>query len=408
MAERHRFENNAYLPPARTVTRRDALRFLIAAGASAVALPLRAWADPDPDDVQEAIDQGFEATDETNAALADAQARFEEVAAELDRIGQEYAELASQHAQTLDEIERVTREIAALEEEIERKQREIVRKQRRLGNRMSSAYKSGNQGVLDLLLSSSSFDEFTSNVYYLDKISSSDREMIEGIKDDKAALEQDKIELENQQAQLEALRLTEEQQLEQIREKQAEVQELLNNLDDEVRDLMAQRDAEILEAKERAEEAERQRRAALEASQAAGVTGTLGYESGTTGSQMAVCDAALWTPTTGAGYCAAWVSNVFANSGIGAIYGNACDMYWAYCYSSDLSEIQPGMIIAVPTEPYSYAAILYGHVGIYIGNGVVRHCASGYVLSQSLSSWISEFGVTSTPRWGWLGGIVLA
>ena len=158
-------------------------------------------------------------------------------------------------------------------------------------------------------------------------------------------------------------------------------------------------------AKERAEELERQRQAALEES---GVYGSISYDYGSTGSQMAVVDAAAWTPSTGAGYCAAWVSNVFANAGIGYIYGNACDMYWAYCYSSDLGSIQAGMIIAVPTEPYSYAAILYGHVGIYIGGGLVRHCASGYVLTQSLDSWISEYGVTSTPRWGWLGGITLA
>ena len=413
MAASHRSQNSARLLPARTVTRRDALRLLIGAGAAATLAPLRALAEEEASDSEkaaEAMDEGYEATDETNAALADAQARYEEVASELERIGQEYADLAAQHAQTLDEIERVTKEIAALEEEIERKQREIERKQRRLGNRMSSAYKSGNQGVLDLLLSSSSFDEFTSNVYYLDKISTSDREIIEGIKDDKLALEQDKLDLEEQQRQLEALKLTEEQQLEQIREKQAEVQELLNNLDDEVRDLMAQRDAEVLEAKQRAEEAERRRQEAEAAAAAAGggVYGEVSYEQGTTGSQMSVVDAAMWTPSTGAGYCAAWVSNVFANAGIGAIYGNACDMYWSYCYSSDLSEIQAGMIIAVPTEPYSYAAILYGHVGIYIGNGIVRHCASGYVLSQSLSSWISEYGITSTPRWGWLGGIVLA
>jgi len=38
----------------------------------------------------------------------------------------------------------------------------------------------------------------------------------------------------------------------------------------------------------------------------------------------------------------------------------------------------------------------------------VRHCASGVVKSQSLSSWISEFGVTTTARWGWLGGVALS
>ena len=101
-----------------------------------------------------------------------------ETFAELDRIGREYAELSAKHADTLDEIDLVTKQIAALEEGIKLKEQEIVRKQRYLGNRMSSAYKSGNQGVIDLLLSSSSFDEFTSNIYYLDKITAADRDII--------------------------------------------------------------------------------------------------------------------------------------------------------------------------------------------------------------------------------------
>ena len=402
MSGRHPDKGRARLFPARTVTRRDALRLLIGAGAAIAAAPLRALADPD--DVQAAIDEGYEATDETNAALAEAQERFEEVAAELERIGQEYADLAAQHSRTLDEIERVTKEIADLEKEIERKQAEIERTQARLGARMSSAYKSGNSGVLDLLFSATTFDELTSNIYYLDKISESDRQMVQTIKDTKAALEDDKRRLEEQRKQLEDLKQQEEEELKRIQEKQAEVQELLNDIDEEVAELLEKRDSEILAAKEAAEEAERQRQASMAAG---GVYGETNYGYATTGSQSAVVDAAAWTPSTGVGYCAAWVSNVFANAGVGLIYGNACDMYWAYCYSSDLSEIQPGMIIAVPTEPYSYAAILYGHIGIYIGGGIVRHCSSGWVMSQSLDSWIAEFGVTSTPRWGWLGGIVL-
>ena len=30
------------------------------------------------------------------------------------------------------------------------------------------------------------------------------------------------------------------------------------------------------------------------------------------------------------------------------------------------------------------------------------------ITTQSLDSWISQFGVTATPRWGWLGGVALA
>lgn len=117
---------------------------------------------------------------------------------------------------------------------------------------------------------------------------------------------------------------------------------------------------------------------------------------------------ASMTPSPGAGYCAAWVTMVFANAGIGVFPGNACDMYWEYCTSSDRADLRPGMIIAVPTEPYSEAAVIYGHVGIYVGDGLVAQNVSGRVGYQDLEDWISEFGVTSTPRWGWLGNVALA
>ncbi len=117
--------------------------------------------------------------------------------------------------------------------------------------------------------------------------------------------------------------------------------------------------------------------------------------------------AAYSTPSPGSGLCAAWVSNVFRNAGVGSFSGNACDMYNWYCgYST--SQIQPGMIIAVPTAPYSSAAIIYGHVGIYVGDSTVRDNASGVLRTSSLSSWISEYSITATVRCGWLGGVVLS
>ena len=410
-------KHNAYVldegPIPRAVTRRDALRLLFGAGASALGIGAASLALGPA--------SAFAVT--TQEKLDEAQARYDEVEAELERIGEEYAELNRQHDETLAQIEALSNSIDAKQAEIdakqaeidekqaqieekqrqiEEKEREIERKQTYLAARMSSSYKSGPQGMLDLLLSATSFEEFTSSIYYLDKITEADERMIAEIKQLKAELEQEKADLEVQKAELESLQAAQAAQLQEIAAKQAEVQDTLDGLDEEVQDLIAQRDAEILAAQEEA-----RRVAAMQAASSSGGGYVVTQSEGFSGSQAAVINAASWTPSTGAGFCAAWVSNVFANAGIGGYRGNACDMYWWYCGSSDVSTIKPGMIIAVPTEPYSYAAILYGHVGIYIGNNTVRHCLSGVVMSQSLSSWISQFGVTSTPRWGWLGGVVL-
>lgn len=113
------------------------------------------------------------------------------------------------------------------------------------------------------------------------------------------------------------------------------------------------------------------------------------------------------TPSAGNGRCAAWVTNVFVNAGVGLFNGNADEMCNYWCYSSSLSTLKPGMIIAVTSTSGNYLSWRYGHVGIYIGNGTVVHNYSGWVGTMSLSAWLQRFGDYTTPRWGWLGGVVL-
>ncbi len=403
------------LAPARTVTRRDAFRLLIGAGALAFASPVAAFATSQSD---------------IDAAQSDADA----AQAQLDQIGQEVSDLSSQLSDTIGQIDDVSAQIDQTQEDIDAKQADIEstqsdinakqdeseQKHQVLGERMSAAFKSGNASTIDLLLSSTSFEELTSNIYYLDKVSEQDNSMIEDVKglkadlevqkakleDDKSQLEAKQSDLKSQKGQLSQLKSDQETQLADVQAKQDEAQALVDQLNSEVQSLIDQRNAELLAAQEEARRMASSRSSSGSSGGSAG--GTAAIASGASGSQAAVISATYSTGSTGAGFCAAWVSNVFANAGIGTFYGNACDMYWSYCSSSDRSSIQAGMIIAVPTEPYSAAARLYGHIGIYVGNGTVRHCLSGVITTQSLDSWISQFGVTSTPRWGWLGGVALA
>lgn len=397
----------------RTVTRRDALRILIGAGMCAVLSPVIARA----------------AT--TQEKLDAAQLSYDEAQSKLDQIGQEYSAIADQLSQTQAQVGDLSSQIDAKQAEIEQKQTEIdakqaevEAKQEQLGDRMCSAYKSGGSSVLDILLSSATFEELTSNIYYLDKISAADQAMISEVKDlkaelesQKSSLEAEKAELESQKSQLESLQAQQEQQLEEAQAKQAEAQDLVSNLSSEVKELMAQRDAELLAAQKAAEEAARQeeerRKAAAAANKNNGSSG--GSSSGSGGSQTitgngslaAVQSAAYSVPSPGSGLCAAWVTRVFAAAGLNVGGGNACDMYNWYCYTS-VSNIQPGMIVACPSAPYSSAAVIYGHVGIYLGNNTVRDNASGRLRTSSLSAWVSEYSVTSTVRCGWLGGVALS
>lgn len=119
---------------------------------------------------------------------------------------------------------------------------------------------------------------------------------------------------------------------------------------------------------------------------------------------IADCTGKVGSP--GPGLCAMWVSRVYQLAGCGYPGGNACDMYYAFCSSSDRSKLKVGMAVAVPSyggDPTGMGQI-YGHVAIYIGDGMVRDNI-GYVNTQSLDSWIAYYGNTHEVRWGYPPGV---
>ena len=380
----------------RTVTRRDALRLLIGAGAIAALLPQVATAET----TQEKLDA--------------AQLSYEQAQDELERISSEYEAIAGQLSETTVQIAEVSEKIGTTQTQIDEKQEQIDEKQAQmegkqevLGERMSSSYKAGPASTLDLLLSSATFEELTSNIYYLGKVNEADSEMIEeirGLKEqleaERAELEEQKAELEAQKADLEALQADQQAQLEDARAKQAESAELVANLSEEVKKLMEQRDAEeyqeLLAAQQMAQETEQQGRPST-----GGGSTVVG-----SGPLASVISACYSTPSPGTGLCAAWVTNVFRNAGVGSFWGNADDLYYAWCGTST-SNIQPGMIVAVNSSPDSAAGRIYGHIGIYIGNGTVMDNI-GYIRTTSLSYWVSHYSAIATPLCGWLGGIALS
>ena len=98
------------------------------------------------------------------------------------------------------------------------------------------------------------------------------------------------------------------------------------------------------------------------------------------------------------GYCQAWVADVYQ-----AVTGSRGSAHCALCaadmwaVSSDFSQIPVGATV------YGYASNPYGHVGIYIGNGMVAHNI-GEIKIQSLESWIKTY---KGFAWGWENDIQL-
>ena len=388
------------------LSRRTALKALFGAASAAVlfGLPARARA--------------AEATKETTDKLNAAQAQLDEVQAQLDSIAGEYAALANKNAQTLSDIEGVQGQIDDTQTQIDEKKAELKKKRDDLSDRVSASYKSGGTNILSLLLASGSFEELVANAHYVEKINKSDRDAIEDIQAIQEELDAQKTELESQKADLEKLKDQQTAQMQDMQTKQQEVQVVLSGLSDDVKELMAQRDAEVLaatQAEEAARKAQEAAAAAAAASNKNNSTSSGGSHASSapqqnvgTGKQQAVVNACYSTPSPGLGWCAAWVTNVFRNAGVGYFGGNACDMFNAWCYSADRSTLKVGMIVADSSHPTTgIAGRLYGHVGIYVGGGIVMS-NQGAITSKSLDSFISFFGGGSGVRWGWLGGVVLS
>ena len=113
--------------------------------------------------------------------------------------------------------------------------------------------------------------------------------------------------------------------------------------------------------------------------------------------QKRVVDIALSSKDYGIipGYnqCEKWVEDVYQEAGCSRS-GSHCAVCAgrAFSVSSDWGQIQVGAAV------YGTASQQYGHVGIYLGNGLVIHNLSGVVKVQSLESWVKDF---NGKCWGW-------
>lgn len=234
------------------------------------------------------------------------------VEAELKQLAAEFQALSLEQEKTIAQIDDVQTQIDETQEQIEEKQQELEDKQNVLAGRVSDSYKDGPGSTLKLLLAAKSFDELLSNSRYVEKINDADKQVISEIQQIRESLEQQKAELEQQKTELETLRQQQADQLSDMQAKQGEVQTLVDGLSSDVKELMAQRDAEYLAA---VEEERRQQEAQQQHQQSGGGTTYLpgnAQVSGSSRSQERVVSCCYAVPSPGAGYCAMWVSRVFA------------------------------------------------------------------------------------------------
>lgn len=97
------------------------------------------------------------------------------------------------------------------------------------------------------------------------------------------------------------------------------------------------------------------------------------------------------------GYCLAWVNDVYEKAGV-KVERKDCAYCSGYYFgvSKDFSNVPIGAAV-YGESTYGNDGYLYGHVGIYIGEGKVADNA-GYVRIMSLEEWTNIF---PDGCWGW-------
>ena len=254
--------------------------------------------------------------------------------------------------------------------------------QARLGARAKAMYRSGTSTYLDVLLGSTSFDEFANNLNMLDMMNKNDASMTQETKSLRYEVEAQKAILE-QQEQEAARAETEANNIRQTAEATVnEMATVYNNLSAEAAQLLEEERA----AQKAAEEAEAQRVVEEAAAAAAASSASSddddsysggGYSGGGSSNSQSY-DVATGNAIVDRAY--SWVGRAEYVWGACSPGAFDCSGFVSYCLTGAYSRLGTTYTFlgwgAVSDPQPGDVAVNSGHCGIYIGNGQMIHCAT--------------------------------
>ncbi len=201
-----------------------------------------------------------------STALADTsselQAKLDQARTTLDGLYASAEAASNELNKTMDDLAATQEKIEDTSAQIEVRQGELVGAQKTLEQTVSKNYKDGNVSLLSILLSSSSFEDLLSRIYYANKVSESYNQQIRAVKDIQADLAQKRTSLEEERVSLEQLQADQEVKRDQLAGRAAEAETYVSGLSAELKDALA------AEAAAREEAIRAQAAAAVEAANA--------------------------------------------------------------------------------------------------------------------------------------------
>lgn len=218
--------------------------FLATAATAAVWLglaPRTALADPTSDELQAQLDAARDDLAQMGVTLAAMQSELADQTTALELTRSDIFDLETQIAQTEDDL---------------------AAARNCLGSRMRESYKGGPGSALDVLLGSTSIEELTQRIYYLDKLGEADAETIATVNSLAESLSQQKGDLEEQQAEQEAQIAQTEESLADYEAEVASARSYFESLDAQVQEALAREAAEEAAARAAEEQARQEAEAA--------------------------------------------------------------------------------------------------------------------------------------------------
>ncbi|MCH4275577.1 MAG: NlpC/P60 family protein [Atopobiaceae bacterium] len=153
---------------------------------------------------------------------------------QLESLGSELSSLQDQLSTATDDVEQTDYEISQANSQISDTQTQLDAARSKLGDRISSSYKSGSTNMLDILLGSDSISDLISRVYYMDKVSEQDADTISQVEDLQTQLSQQKASLEQKQADQQQAVSDMQSQVDDYQSKVSSAQSYYDSLDSDV------------------------------------------------------------------------------------------------------------------------------------------------------------------------------
>lgn len=197
-------------------------------------------------------------------AISEKQAQANAAAAELERMNAALEVQVEEYNAITEALEQTAGEIELARLELERAEADLAETQGELSRRATSMYKDGDGGILNVLLGTSSFEDFLVRLDFAVRLGRSNAEMVASVKQAKADVEATERALEQRLAEQLALQAESSERAQAIEAQVAAQAQFVSRLEGEVQTLIAEE-----EARQRALAEERARQAAKAAAEAA-------------------------------------------------------------------------------------------------------------------------------------------